>query len=203
MNPLVAMLRLRQVNGSPELVDDSCAVDDKYIQKNAKLARLMELVDDVVERNEKVIIFSNWVDPLRTIYKFISKKYKTCCYTGSMSESDREKHKRVFINNPDYKIMLGTIGAMGVSLTLTVATNVIFYEDCWTPADKNQAEDRASRIGSTESLKVFTLISRDTIDERVHQILEDKRSIANYIVDGNLDLKRNPELFDFLLGRSK
>lgn len=203
LNPLTAMLRLRQVNGSPELVDDTIVVDDKYIACNAKLKRLIELVDDVVERNEKVIIFSNWIDPLRTIYKFLSKKYKTCCYTGSMNEVDREKHKRVFQNNPDYKIMLGTIGAMGVSLTLTAATNVIFYDDCWTPADKTQAEDRANRIGSTEPLKVYTLLSKDTVDERVYQILEDKRAISNYIVDGKLDLKNNPELFDFLLGRSK
>lgn len=203
LNPLTAMLRLRQVNGSPELVDDTIVVDDKYVACNAKLKRLIELVDDVVERNEKVIIFSNWIDPLRTIYKFLSKKYKTCCYTGSMNEADREKHKRVFQNNPDYKIMLGTIGAMGVSLTLTAATNVIFYDDCWTPADKTQAEDRANRIGSTEPLKVYTLLSKDTVDERVYQILEDKRAISNYIVDGKLDLKNNPELFDFLLGRSK
>lgn len=203
LNPLTAMLRLRQVNGSPELVDDTIVVDDKYIVCNAKLKRLMELVDDVIERNEKVIIFSNWIDPLRTIYKFLSKKYKTCCYTGSMNEADREKHKRVFQNNPEYKVMLGTIGAMGVSLTLTAATNVIFYDDCWTPADKTQAEDRANRIGSTEPLKVYTLLSKDTVDERVYQILEDKRAISNYIVDGKLDLKKNPELFDFLLGRSK
>lgn len=203
LNPLTAMLRLRQVNGSPELVDDTIIVDDKYIACNAKLKRLMELVDDVIERNEKVIIFSNWIDPLRTIYKFLSKKYKTCCYTGSMNEVDREKHKRVFQNNPEYKVMLGTIGAMGVSITLTAATNVIFYDDCWTPADKTQAEDRAYRIGSTEPLKVYTLLSKDTVDERVYQILEDKRAISNYIVDGKLDLKKNPELFDFLLGRSK
>lgn len=203
LNPLTAMLRLRQVNGSPELVDDTIVVDDKYIACNAKLKRLMELVDDAIERNEKVIIFSNWIDPLRTIYKFLSKKYKTCCYTGSMNEADREKHKRVFQNNPEYKVMLGTIGAMGVSLTLTAATNVIFYDDCWTPADKTQAEDRSNRIGSTEPLKVYTLLSKDTVDERVYQILEDKRAISNYIVDGKLDLKKNPELFDFLLGRSK
>lgn len=203
LNPLTAMLRLRQVNGSPELVDDTIVVDDKYIACNAKLKRLIELVDDVIERNEKVIIFSNWIDPLRTIYKFLSKKYKTCCYTGSMNEADREKHKRVFQNNPEYKIMLGTIGAMGVSLTLTAATNVIFYDDCWTPADKTQCEDRANRIGSTEPLKVYTLLSKDTVDEHVYQILEDKRAISNYIVDGKLDLKNNPELFDFLLGRSK
>lgn len=204
MNPLAHMLRLRQVNGSPELVDDSLLPlvnSEEYLKYNAKLARLIELVDDIVERGEKVIIFSNWVEPLRTAYKFLSKRHKTCCYTGSMSEADREKHRRVFVNNPDYPVMVGTIGAMGVSITLTVATNVIFYDDCWTPSDKEQAEDRCRRIGTTKSINVYTLVAKGTIDEYVYKILENKRAIAKYIVDGQLDLKKNPELFEFLLGK--
>ena len=201
INPLAHMLRLRQINGSPELVDDELVVDDDYLKFNAKLARLVELVDDIVESGEKVIIFSNWVEPLRNIYKFISKKHKTCCYTGTMKEADREKHKRVFQTNPDYKVIIGTIGAMGVSATLTAATNVIFYDDCWTPSDKEQAEDRSYRIGTTKSVNIYTLVSKGTIDEYVYKILEDKAAIAKFIVDDKLDLKRNPELFDFLLGR--
>lgn len=210
-NPLSRMLRLRQVNGSPELIDDDvitprikeliAKVDDAYlVQYNAKVARLMELVDDIVERGEKVIVFSNWVEPLRTIYKFISKRHKTCCYTGTMSESDREKHKRVFQNNPEYKVILGTIGALGVSATLTAATNVIFFDDCWTPDDKKQAYDRCYRVGTTQSVFVYTLISKGTIDEYVNQILENKKAISDFIVDNKLDLKKNPELFNFLLG---
>lgn len=201
LNPLAAMLRLRQINGSPELVDDTLQLDDKYLSKNAKLTRLIELIDDIVEANEKVIVFSNWVEPLRTIYKYISKKYKTCCYTGTMSEADREKHKKVFINNPEYKIMLGTAGAMGVSLTLTVATHVIFYDDVWTRADKDQCIKRANRIGSTKPLIVRTIMAKDTIDERVKQIIDTKGATADFIVDNDLDLKANPQLFDFLLGR--
>lgn len=203
LNPLAAMLRLRQVNGSPELVDDTIQLDDKYLSKNAKLTRLIEIIDDIVERDEKVIVFSNWVEPLRTIYRYIHTKYKTCCYTGTMSEADREKHKGVFINNPEYKVMLGTAGAMGVSVTLTVATNVIFYDDVWTAADKEQCEDRCLRIGQHSSVNIYTLMAKDTVDEKVRQIIETKRGIAGYIVDNKLDLKANPQLFDFLLGREK
>lgn len=201
INPLAHMLRLRQINGSPELVDNKLTVDENYPKFNAKLARLIELVDDIVDRGEKVIVFSNWVEPLRNIYRFISKKHKTCCYTGTMKESDREKHKRVFQNNPEYKVMLGTAGAMGVSITLTAATNVIFYDDCWTPSDKEQCEDRAYRVGTTQSVNVYTLISKGTIDEYVYKILENKKAVAGFIVDDKLDLRKNPELFEFLLGK--
>ncbi|MCM1226409.1 MAG: DEAD/DEAH box helicase [Clostridium sp.] len=203
MNPLTEMLRLRQVNGCPELIDNNIKFDDKYLSKNAKLVRLLELVDEVVERGEKVVIFSNWVGALKPVYKFVSAKYKTACFTGSMSESDRQKHKRVFINNPDYKVMLGTVGALGVNHTLTAANNVIFADEPWTPADKVQCEDRTHRIGADAPVNIYTIITKGTIDETVHKIVYDKQDISNFIVDGKLDLRRNPELFEKLLGNSK
>ena len=202
MNPLASFLRLRQVNGSPELVDPSIIVDSKYLSKNAKLVELMRLLEEIVERDEKVVVFSNWVEPLKTLYKFVAAKYKTTCFTGTMSEDDRQKHKRVFINNPDYKVMLGTIGALGVNHTLTVATNVIFYDEPWTPGDKIQAEDRCHRIGSKFPLNIYTLLTVNTVDDAVHRILGDKSDISNYIVDGKLNLRNNPELFEKLLGTS-
>ena len=203
MNPLVRFLKLRQVNGSPELIDDSISVDDNYASKNAKLGRLMELIDDIVANGEKVVVFSNWVEPLRTLYKFISKKYKTCCYTGTMAQDVRQKHKDAFINNPSYSVMLGTVGALGVSHTLTVARNIIFYDEPWNPSDIEQCEDRCHRPGTTQSVNIYTIITRDTVDEKVHDIISRKEGIANYIVDGKLDLISNPGLFDMLLGNKK
>lgn len=201
INPLTEMLRLRQVNGSPELIDNSIQVDDEYLSKNAKLTRLLELIDEIIERGEKVVVFSNWVNALKPVYKFVSSKYKTACFTGSMSEDERQKHKRVFLNNPNYKVMLGTIGALGVNHTLTVANNVIFYDEPWTPADKVQCEDRCHRISATVPVNIYTLLSKGTIDETIHKIVYDKQDISNFIVDGKLDLRRNPELFEKLLGK--
>ena len=72
-------------------------VDDTYIKKNAKLHRLLELVDEIVARGEKVVIFSNWVEPLRTVYRYLVVKYKVCCFTGTMKEKDRQQHKETFL----------------------------------------------------------------------------------------------------------
>ena len=204
LNPLSQFLHLRQVNGSPELVDDSISIDDKdYLSKNAKLTRLLELVKDILsDENEKIVIFSNWVEPLRTIYKFISKQYKVCCYTGTMSSDEREKHKQAFINDPERRIILGTVGALGTSHTLTVARNVIFYDSPWNPSDIEQAEDRCHRPGTTSTVFVYSLITKGTVDEKVHQILSKKEGTANYIVDNELDLRSHPELFDLLLKNS-
>ena len=201
LNPLAQFLHLRQVNGSPELVDSSISnTDPDYLSKNAKLKRMLELLDDILaEPDEKVVIFSNWVEPLRTLYRFVSKKYKTCCYTGTMSSDDREKHKSAFINDPERRVMMGTVGALGTSHTLTVARNVIFYDSPWNPADIEQAEDRCHRPGTSDSVFVYTLVTSGTVDEKVHEILSKKEGTANYIVDNELDLHSHPELFDLLL----
>lgn len=198
------MLRLRQVNGSPELVDTSLDIKSpSYLKDNAKLYRLLEILADIRERNEKVIIFSNWVQPLKTLYKYVvAQGYKTCAYTGTMSEADREQHRNVFINNPEYTVMIGTVGALGTSHTLTVANNVIFYDEPWTPADKEQAIDRIHRIGTQGSIHIYTLMSQDTVDDVVHNILYKKSMYSDFLVDTNIDqyLYDNPLLVNQLLG---
>ena len=105
----------------------------------------------------------------------------------------------MFQNNPEYTVLLGTIGAAGTTHTFTAATNVIFYDEPWTPADKVQAEDRAHRIGTKSSVNIFTLISKDTVDDKVHDILYQKSSTSQFIVDNKIDLRNNPELFDLML----
>lgn len=199
MNPLSKFLRLRQVNGAPELVDKDLVVGKDYQKYNAKISRVLDLLEDIHEREEKVIIFSNWVEELRSLYRFIAKKYKVCCYTGTMKEADREEHKRRFLEDPEYTVIIGTIGALGTMHNLQVATNIIFISEPWTAADKEQAEDRAHRAVSTEPLNIYTIITKGTVDERVHNIVYTKEGVANYIVDGELDLRSHPELFDMLL----
>lgn len=202
MNPAVKFLRLRQVNGSPELIDSDLVVDKSYLSKNSKMVRLLELVDTIVDNGEKVVIFSNWVEPLRTIYKFLALKYdKICAYTGTMKPEDCEKNKKTFIENPEYKIMIGTVGKLGVSHTFTVANNVIFYDLPWNPATMEQAEDRCHRAGTTNTVNVYSIITKGTVDEKVYNIIVNKDGISKYIVDNELSFENNPELFDLLLGQ--
>lgn len=204
VNPMVKLLKLRQVNGSPELVDSNLVVDKSYLSKNSKMARLVDLVNNIIENGEKVVIFSNWVESLRTIYKFLSKNNtKICCYTGTMKQEDREADKKRFIEDPESKIMIGTIGALGVSHTLTVANNVIFYDLPWNPGTMEQAEDRCHRTGTTSTVNVYSIITKDTVDEKVYKLIQDKDGIAKYIVDNKLSFKNNPELFDMLFGGIK
>lgn len=199
LNPLSQFMHLRQICESPELYDDNVSYEDSdYYKKNSKLQRLLELVEEVHERGEKVVIFDNWVQPLHMLYYHLSKKYNVCVYTGTMSDEDRNHNKEVFMKNPKYTIILGTIGALGTMHTLTTANNVIFYGEPWTAADKEQAEDRCHRISTTKNVNIYTLLAKGTVEERVHNIVYRKEGISNYIVD-NIDIHSNPDLFDLLL----
>lgn len=202
-NPMVKLLKLRQVNGSPELIDSDLVVDPSYLKKNSKMAKLVELVNMILDNGEKVVIFSNWVESLRTVYKFIARNNKVCCYTGTMKSDEREAQKQQFINDPECKIMIGTIGALGVSHTLTVANNVIFYDLPWNPGTMEQAEDRCHRTGTLSTVNVYSIITKDTVDEKVYKLIQDKDGISKYIVDNQLSFKNHPELFDILFGGVK
>lgn len=200
INPRAEFIRLRQISGSPELVDKSVVANKAYLSKNAKLTRLLDLVDTIVENDEKVIIFSNWVEPLRTVYRFLASKYEVCCYTGTMKAEVREEHKQRFRTDPNCRILIGTVGALGPSHNLPEASNVIFYDLPWNPATMEQAEDRAYRPETKQALTVYSLISRGTVDEVVYNIIMTKDGLSKYLVDNELDIKNNSKLFDLLIG---
>ena len=200
VSPMVKFLKLRQVNGNPELIDNTLTVDKSYLGKNSKMIRLLDLVNSIIDCGEKVVIFSNWVESLRTVYKFLAKDHKVCCYTGTMKSDVREAQKKQFIEDPECKIMIGTVGALGTSHTLTVARNVIFYDLPWNQATVEQAEDRCHRTGTTETVNIYYLITKDSVDEKVYNLIMQKDGVSKYIVDNELVIKDNPQLFEFLLG---
>lgn len=198
-NPLVEMLKLRQVNDAPELVDPELKIDKSYLNKNAKLAEIISYIDEFVASGEKVVVFAKYLEPLKTLYKFIATKYKTACFTGSMSDAKREQHKKVFMNDPECKVLIGTIDAMGTSHTFTAARVGIFFEESWTAADQEQAEKRLHRISTNGTVRFYTFLAANTVDDRVHRIIYEKKATSDYIVD-NIDVRHNPEAFLQLLG---
>ena len=116
-----------------------------------------------------------------------------------MNGDVREQQKHLFKTNPKCNIILGTIGALGVSHNLAEARNVIFYDEPWNQATMTQAEDRAYRGNSTESVTVHRLITKDTVDDIVHGILFKKQGMSEFIVDDVMDIHKHPELIDMML----
>lgn len=188
-NPLAEMIRLRQATGYTGILSST-------IQESAKFERLEELVNEAIENDDKVIIFSNWTNITRPIYKRLLK-YRPAYITGETKDRVAEQEK--FMNDSDCYVLIGTTSAMGTGLTLTAAHTVIFLDEPWNRALKEQAEDRAHRIGTTNTVNIITLMCKNTIDERIHELVETKGKIADILVDGKMANTNKQELVDFLL----
>ena len=80
-------------------------------------------------------------------------------------------------------MLIGTIGVLGTGHTLTEATTVIFLEEPWSYGALEQAEDRAHRIGQKKNVSYITLLCKDTVDERIHEIIQQKKDFSDMIID--------------------
>ena len=190
-NPLTNLIRLRQATGYTGILSST-------IQESAKLDRMEELVNDAVANGKKVVIFSNWTQMTDAVRERLSKKYKGTVITGQTNDAERIVNVDQFQNNPECKYIIGTIGAMGTGLTLTAGTVEIFLDEPWNRALLDQAIDRCHRIGAKENITIYTLMCKNTIDEKIHQIVEKKGLMSDAIVDGLLPENKR-ELLNFLL----
>lgn len=188
-NPLVRIIRLRQVTANPAILSDKITDSIKY-------DRCEELVEDLVKDNRKCLIFSNWVEVIKPLYERL-QKYNPALIIGETKDYI-EQEKSKLNNDPTCYCALGTIGAMGTSHTLTGADTVIFLDEPWNRGTKEQAEDRCHRIGTKNSVNIITFICKNTIDERINRIVQEKGEWADCIVDGKI-IKRSDEILNFLL----
>lgn len=179
-NPLSMMIRLRQATGWTGIISDK-------VQESAKMDRMVELVQEIVASGQKAIVFSNW-ESMTEVAKEKLKSYDPAYITGATKADERMTQVDRFQNDDKCKVIIGTIGAMGTGLTLTAAQNVIFLDSPWNMALKAQAEDRAHRIGTKGTVNVITLVCKDTIDERIEELVEKKGQIADALVDGKISV---------------
>ena len=187
-NPLAQLIRLRQATASTDILSSA-------VNESAKLDRLEELVEELAENNEKCIIFSNWTEMTNRAYDRL-QKFNPAIITGETKDRVAEQDK--FMYEAGCKCIIGTIGAMGTGLTLTAGTTVIFLDSPWNRANKEQAEDRAHRIGTTSTVNIITLVCKDTIDERIEEIVYQKGAMADMLVDGKA-IQNKAQMIDYLL----
>lgn len=190
-NPLAELIRLRQATGNPAILNPN-------IIENVKFEQMETDVEDAVENGRKVIIFSNWTQVVNPAFKRLSNKYRGVIITGETKDSDRQANVDAFQNDPKVKFIIGTTSAMGTGLTLTAGSVILFLDEPWNMALKEQAMDRGHRIGQKNVLNVRTYLCKGTIDERINQLVEKKGQIADIIVDDAMDGDKNA-LINYLL----
>lgn len=176
---LAIKMRLRQVSGGIGPFN--------FIKNNPKLDRLEQIVEEAVYSGTKVIVYSNWIQGINPAVERL-KRFNPVVITGETPDADRQAIVNRFQTDDSVKVFLATTGAAGVGLTLTAATEVVFLDEPWTNGAKEQACDRAHRIGTKSAVTIHTIMAYGTYDEDVHDIVEGKKALSDRIVERKEDL---------------
>ena len=194
---LSMVTRLRQASACPSILS-SKDID------SVKISRAVDLAEQIVNNNEKVVIFSVFKPTLAELEKRLSQYYPLVC-TGDLSDTIISENIDKFQTDDTHKVILATTSKMGTGITLNRASYAIFIDTPWTAAQCEQCEDRIHRIGSEKSVFIYYLWAKNTIDERVKQLVETKGAMSDYIIDDELNENTVDSLKQYILdlaGRS-
>jgi hypothetical protein len=176
--------------GSASVQDDSrarthlLALLTKARQKlaAAKVGATGDFVSGAIDQGEKVIVFSCFDEPLQTFAKDFGDA--AVLLTGRTPTNKRQALVDRFQEDETVRVFLANIIAGGIGLNLTAASQVVFNDLDWVPANHWQAEDRAYRIGQTRTVNVTYVVGSGTVDDFVQAVLETKGALVNAVVEG-------------------
>ena len=155
----------------------------RQIIADEKIEQTIELAENIVEQDKKVIIFCNFTDSLNKITEHFGKA--AVKLDGSMSKVERQNSVDQFQENPKVKVFVGNIKAAGVGITLTAAEAVIMNDLSFLPSDHAQAEDRAYRYGQKNNVLVYYPIFENTIEGIIYDILNNKKQVIATVMGDN------------------
>jgi superfamily II DNA or RNA helicase len=170
---LTALLRLRQICCDLRLLRVENVPAE---QASAKIELFAELLQEVIDGGHRVLVFSQFVEMLHLIRERLDAEEIPFCYLDG-STADRGAVVEKFQSTPGIPVFLISLKAGGVGLNLTAADTVIHFDPWWNPAVEQQATDRAHRIGQTQVVTSYKLITRGTIEEKILQLQTRKRAI--------------------------
>jgi SNF2 family DNA or RNA helicase len=180
-----ALMRLRQICSDPAAVPGVV-----FDEKPVKVQHFLSSLQEHLENNESVIVFTQFLSTLSRIERELKKlNVKHFTLQGSVNAKDRIKLISSFQNSPEAGVMLMTLKTGGVGLNLTKASVVYHLEPWWNPAVENQATDRAHRMGQTKDVKVFNLLIEGSLEERIAELKLKKQNSFDrlFSVDEKID----------------
>ena len=157
----------------------------RQIIANEKLKNTFELVDQCLEQDKKVIVFTNFTNPLMEIWSKY-KKVSVPLY-GKMNQQQRQESVDSFQNDPKIKVFVSNIKSGGVGITLTEAEVVIFNDLSFVPSDMSQAEDRAFRIGQKKNVSCLYPIFDNTLERVIYNMVQRKKRIIDTVLGDNIN----------------
>ncbi len=191
---------LKQICNHPRNFDKKSKLDADL---SGKTKYLLELLDIILQRDEKTLIFTQYTQMGDILEKLIQEKlYTTPLYLkGSQNKNTRDEIIKSFQNNPNYKIFILSLKAGGTGLNLTQANNVIHFDLWFNPAVENQATDRAFRIGQNKNVNVFRFITKNSFEEKIDKMIKAKMALQDLSIStkeswiGKMDNEELGKLF--------
>jgi len=178
---LAGLTRLKQVCNHPALLlGDGSALPGR----SGKLTRIEELLEEIVDSGDRALAFTQYATWGELLAPYLSRRLgvRTLWFHGGVPRARRDAMVREFQAADGPPLMLISLRAGGTGLNLTNASHVIHLDRWWNPAVEDQATDRAHRIGQSRSVFVHRLVSAGTVEERIDEMIERKRELAQRVV---------------------
>jgi hypothetical protein len=178
---LATMAKLKQVCNHPaHLLGDGSRLD----ARSGKLARLEEICDEIVEAGDKALCFTQYAEFGRMLQPYLAARLGCAVHFlhGGTTKKRRDEMVAEFQEAAEPAVFLLSLKAGGTGLNLTAASHVIHVDRWWNPAVEDQATDRAFRIGQRRDVQVRKFVCIGTVEERIDQMIEDKKALAAAIV---------------------
>ena len=155
----------------------------RQVIANEKITQTIELAENIIEQDKKVVIFCNFTDSLNRIIEHFGKS--AVKIDGSMSKEHRQHSVDEFQDNPKVKVLVGNIKAAGVGITLTSGQAVIMNDLSFLPSDHSQAEDRCYRYGQKNNVLVYYPIFENTVEGVIYDIINAKKQVIATVMGDN------------------
>ena len=155
----------------------------RQVIANEKIAQTIEITENILEQDKKVVIFCNFTDSLNRIVEHFGKS--AVKIDGSMSKENRQHSVDEFQDNPKVKVLVGNIKAAGVGITLTSGEAVIMNDLSFLPSDHSQAEDRCYRYGQKNNVLVYYPIFENTVEGVIYDIINAKKQVIATVMGDN------------------
>lgn len=198
---LKLLAALKQISNHPAQFRKEEASWAKTAGRSGKLELLDELLDTILAEDNAALIFTQYVTMGHLIQNHLARRGIPAEFLhGGTSVARREEMVRAF-QASEFPVFLLSLKAAGTGLNLTWAGHVIHYDRWWNPAVEEQATDRAYRIGQTQPVQVHCLIAESTVEDRIAELLETKRALADAVLGGGASAfteLSDAELADFV-----
>jgi superfamily II DNA or RNA helicase len=168
-----------------QICDHPCLITKQFQEihqhQSGKWDLFVELLQEARESGQKVVVFSQYLNMLDIIESYLNEQ--RIGFAGIRgSTRDRKEQLEKFRTDPRCEVFVASLQAAGVGIELTAASVVIHYDRWWNPARENQATDRVHRMGQNHGVQVFKMVTKGTIEEHIHQIIERKMGLLEGVI---------------------